>query len=124
MAYAAHYTEDPRSAGRLGQRTIGRLTHIPRGGVVVGSSLAERRSQGVGTEAARPQPRGETHGSIQKLRNSGSERVATMSYPQSFEEAMVHTMMVPNSVTAIALAEEVGVAQRPLSRWRREARTP
>lgn len=46
-----------------------------------------------------------------------------MPYPQSFKENMIRRMVGPGSVSANALAQEVGVPQSSLSRWLREART-
>ena len=44
-------------------------------------------------------------------------------YTNGFKAKMVQRMAGPESISAMALAEEVGVSQPTLSRWLREART-
>jgi transposase len=44
-----------------------------------------------------------------------------MKYPLRFKQAMIQRMSGPDSVTARALSEQVGIPQTTLSRWLREA---
>ena len=46
-----------------------------------------------------------------------------MKYSQGFKARMVQRMTGFEKVSATALADEIGVAQQTLSRWKREART-
>lgn len=48
---------------------------------------------------------------------------AMTTYTNGFKAKMVQRMAGPESISAMALAEEVGVSQPTLSRWLREART-
>lgn len=43
-----------------------------------------------------------------------------MQYSQEFKEEMVKKMLLPGGPSALALAQEVGISQSALSRWKRK----